>query len=383
MKREHGVTLIELLVSLLIFTIVIALTLKFFTKQLTLTTSQSGISESSQEAMSTMETLRRDIETAGYGLPWNMAGTNYSEATSSSAAPYNDAPSNPPRAIIIDNANSYLVLKGSALNINKASKHWGVYDSSKIFHNGFSGSAAASDYTNLNRFVPDDNAIILIADNDRRIIGSGSNWSYKYNGSDFAPPPPPLLSFNHSYLVYGILNSTTSSPKAPFNRIDYYIKTPGKLPANCAAHTKILYRSIMKSSTGRFTSYPILDCVAGFHIRVGEFNGINRDTRIFWSSSPDDPNYDDYAKPPTGSTKASEERSRLKTVRVYLLVQNGKKDRNYDFRNSPYSSSSSYSFSDNDTSPPISDSFDLSAITDWQHYRWKLIKISAVPRNLN
>ncbi|NOZ84064.1 MAG: prepilin-type N-terminal cleavage/methylation domain-containing protein, partial [Epsilonproteobacteria bacterium] len=138
MRKECGVTLIELLVSLLIFTIVIALTLEFFTKQLTLTTNQSGISESSQEALSAMETLRRDIETAGYGLPWDMAGASYSEATPSSAAPYNDAPSNPPRAIIIDNTNSYLVLKGSTFSNNKASKHWGIYDSSGIFHNGFS-----------------------------------------------------------------------------------------------------------------------------------------------------------------------------------------------------------------------------------------------------
>ncbi len=365
MRRERGVTLIELLVSLLIFTIVIALTLEFFTKQLTLTTSQSRISESSEETLSAIETLRRDIQTAGYGLPWDMTGTNYSEATPSSAAPYNDAPSNPPRAIIIDNANSYLVLKGSALNINKASKHWGVYDSSKIFHNGFSGSAAASDYTNLNRFVKNDHAIILIVDNDRRIVGSGSNWSYKYNGSDFAPPP--LLAFNHSYLVYGIINSATSSPKAPFNRIDYYIKTPGNLPTNCAAHTKILYRSIMKSSTGRFTSYPILDCVTGFHIRLGIDNG---NGTLSYTSSP--------------FATAADERAKLREVRVYLLVQNGKKDRSYDFRNSPeFSLPSSYSFSDNDTSPPISDSFDLSAITDWQHYRWKLIKISAMPRNLN
>ncbi len=113
--------------------------------------------------------------------------------------------------------------------------------------------------------------------------------------------------------------------------------------------------------------YPILDCVAGFHIWLGVDNG---NGVLSYTSSP--------------FLTAADERTKLKIVKVYLLIQNGKKDINYDFRNSPeFSSSSSYSFTDNDTSPPISDSFDLSAITDWWNYRWKLIKISVVPRNLN
>ncbi len=367
MKRENGVTLIELLVSLLILTIVIGLTLTFFTKQLTLTTSQSRISESSQEELSAMETMRRDIETAGYGLPWDMAGAQYSGAISSSASLYNDAPANAPRAIIIDNANSYLVLKGSTFSNNKASKHWGIYSRSGTFYNGFSGSAT-SDYTDLNRFTKGNYAIILTAGTNR-LIRNGTNWSYEYDGTSFPNPPPE----SDSYLVYGI-SSDTSIPKAPFNRIDYYIKTPGKLPTNCAAKSKILYRDIIKSSTGRLTYYPILDCVAGFHIWLGVDNG---NGTITYSSLPN------FAIAPSGNNKAADERAKLKIVKVYLLVQNGEKDRNYNFQNSPeFSSPSSYKFTDIDTSPPTH-YFDLSGITDWKNYRWKLIKISVIPKNLN
>ncbi len=368
MKRENGFTLIELLVSLLMLTIVVGLTLIFFTKQLQLTTSQSRISESSQEVLSAVETLRRDIETAGYGLPWDMAGASYSEAKSQSHTAYNDAPSNAPRAIIIDNANSYLVLKGSTFSYNKASKHWGAYDSSGVFYNGFSNSTA-SDYTNLNRFVKNDYAIILTAGTNV-LIRNGLNWSYKYNGTSFPNPPPE----SNSYLVYGILNSKTGSPKAPFNRIDYYIKTPKNLPANCAAKTKVLYRDIMKSSTGNFTAYPILDCVAGFHIWLGQADSSGT---ITYSSSPA------FAIAPSGADKAADERAKLKIVKVYLLVQNGEEDRNYNFQNSPeFSNPSSYKFTDIDTSPPTH-YFDLSGITDWKNYRWKLIKISVIPKNLN
>ncbi len=377
MKRENGVTLIELLVSLLILTIVIGLALTFFVKQLQLTTSQSRISESSQETLSAVETMRRDIETAGYGLPWDMAGATYTEAVSSSHKPYNDALSNPPRAIIIDNANSYLVLKGSTFSYNKASKHWGAYDSNGTFYNGFSGSTT-SDYTDLNRFAIGDYAIILTA-GANRLIKNGQNWRYKYDGTSFPSPPPE----SDSYLVYGI-NSNTSSPNSPFNRIDYYLSSPVPLPSNCAVGSKVLERSIMNSSKGSFKAYPILDCVAGFYIRVGEFNGEPNNTKIFWSSSANDPNYADYASAAAGANKASNERARLKMVKVYLLVQNGKKDRNYDFRNSPeFSTPSSYKFTDNDISPAITDSFDLSKITDWKNYRWKLIKMSAMPKNLN
>jgi len=367
MKREKGVTLIELMVSLLVLTIVVAISLTFFTKQLQLTTGQSRISESSQEALSAMQTLRRDIETAGYGLPWDMAGLSYNEAISSAAA-YNDAPSNPPRAIIIDNANSRLVLKGTALGNKSASKHWGVYDSSGVFYNGFSGTS--SDYTKLNRFVANDYAIILTA-GSRKLIRNGSNWSYKYNGGGFASVPP--LQSN-SYLVYGI--SDTSSPRTPFNRIDYYLSSPASLPSNCAAGSYVLYRGIMNSSGGIGPPYyPILNCVAGFHIWLGETDSSGK---ISYSSSPD------FAIAPSGKDKAFDERAKLKIVKVYLLVQNGKKDRNYDFKNSPeFSSPSSYNFTDNDTSPPISDGFDLSTITDWQNYRWKLIKMTVIPKNLS
>ncbi len=371
MKREKGVTLIELLVSLLVLTIVVAISLTFFTKQLQLTTSQSRISESGQEALSAMQTLRRDIETAGYGLPWDMAGLSYNEAISS-AASYNDSPY-PPRAIIIDNANSRLVLKGTALGNKSVSRRWGVYDSSGVFHNGFSGTS--SDYTKLNRFVANDYAIILTA-GSRRLIRNGSNWSYKYSGGSLASVP--MLQSN-AYLAYGITN--TSSPRSPFNRIDYYLSQPASLPSNCAIGTNVLYRGIMNKSGGIGPPYyPILDCVAGFYIRIGEVNGKKGDSTIFWSSSSSDPDYAYYADPSPGNEKASDERSRLKMVRVFILVQNGQKDRNYNATDNPnISTAGIYSFNvDSNTS----ETFDLSGITDWQNYRWKLIKMTVVPKNL-
>jgi prepilin-type N-terminal cleavage/methylation domain-containing protein len=82
-RRDSGMTLIELLVSMVMFVFVIAASAQVFTTLMSQYKQQSKIEETQFEGLIGLELLRHDIEHAGYGLPWNLDGATYLEALSS------------------------------------------------------------------------------------------------------------------------------------------------------------------------------------------------------------------------------------------------------------------------------------------------------------
>ena len=101
MRRETGFTLIELLMVMVIFGFVMAAISDMFVGILRGYKQQSKIAETNIEGIIGLELLRRDIQSAGYGLPWMMPGEyTYSEVTNATALAYNDGSPNPPRAIL-------------------------------------------------------------------------------------------------------------------------------------------------------------------------------------------------------------------------------------------------------------------------------------------
>ncbi|MCK4278719.1 MAG: PilW family protein, partial [Desulfurellaceae bacterium] len=208
---------------------------------------------------------------------------------------------------------------------------------------------------------------VVVMDAGSRKITGGSLYftiSNDANPANTDPTHYALPALPQSvYLIYGV---ATSNPGAPFNRVDYYLKDPGIPPSECATGTHTLYRGVMNSS-GNFGPpyYPLLHCVADFQVGFGlDTNG---DGKInSW--------VDGSAAHPLPST-ADKIRSQLKQVRVYILVQNGTKDKDYNYpHNLIYVG---------DNSIGIGRNFALSTqITDHKHYRWKLIKLVVEPKNL-
>jgi prepilin-type N-terminal cleavage/methylation domain-containing protein len=99
MKRERGFSLIELLMVIIIFGIVLAGVSDLFVGMLRGYRQQSKIAESNIEGIIGLELLRRDINSAGYGLPW-MFSTAVTYQATNATAQHNDKPSNPPRPIL-------------------------------------------------------------------------------------------------------------------------------------------------------------------------------------------------------------------------------------------------------------------------------------------
>ncbi len=367
-----GFSFLELLISLAILAIVIGIPLKIFVHEVKRTVKEVGISKKTLEDIPALEVIRKDIETAGFGLPWDLNGILYSEATSLATGLYsfaptlfNDSPANAPRAIVgkrdkIGNQFSYLVLKGSILGLSKASNHWTYID-----NNGDLNIWPSLTTANYNNLKQGDNVILLQA-SDRSLVGGSMYFTITQDASSSDTNPldyglPPLQS--SVYLIYGINNSITGSPtlRAPFNRVDYRLYSQSNSPSDCASGTYTLARAIMRQTDGAIVSYPLLHCVADFQVYFElDTNGDGVIDKCTQDLTP---------------FSALQIRQELKEVRVFLLVQNGIKDVNYNF---PYSTV----FVGDNTTLCTPQNFNMTRIPDYQHYRWKVLSVVAIPKDL-
>ena len=382
LPTEKGFTLIELLITMVVFVLAIAAASQIFTGLLTQFKQQSKIAETNIEGVVGLEILRRDIEHAGYGLPWVIpAGINtYQEA----AAGYNDSPSGPPRAILSGNGAGFnnsdeLIIKAANVARNGASQEWTRLQTGNIKRDGLSGETL-------------DGADLIIvlspgtSDATRRtLIANGVDWDTTYNTtSNFDP-----ADNTETYFIYGIAptTATVTTLRMPFNRADYYINVPAiNMPARCATNTGVLYKATVNHSDGELTELPLLDCVADmqvvFRLDMNENGTVGTIANADGSTVTSDP-IDSTAENATAATvqatfaDAALLRQRLKEVRVYILAHEGQYDRTYTFSN----------FTCGATCITVGEfglgmPFDLSAITNYPNYRWKLYTLVVKPNNL-
>ena len=358
--KNQGMTLIELLVTIAILIIVLA---AVFTSYLTVLKShiqQSSIAETNIEKAIALEILRKDIEMAGFGLPWYVNGTSYSEAdTASNYTPdpssFNDAPGDPPRGFAFsDNGNTnasnsdVLVIKSSIANIDsKAAKKWGYayYSSSQWNIKSLSSE----------EFNGGDYYIALTVDDRKLTLNPSStstdNWHFNTLTPDLGNGTGEV------FLVFGI---DDSGPSMPFNRVDYYLKRPDdSFPDRCNPDIYELYRAEINQGNGKRNPQPILDCVADFQLAFGlDTNG--------------DGIIDSWGNNLPSSAEGI--RTQVKQLAVYIIYQEGQKE------DHPIFSQSSINISAPDGT--TIKSVDLTNFSNYQFYRWKLLQMRVNPLNL-
>lgn len=383
LPTEKGFTLVELMITMVIFVLVIAAASQIFTGLLTQFKQQSKIAETNIEGIVGLEILRQDIEHAGYGLPWVIpAGITYSEASGSPANTYNDA-SNAPRAIIsgnnmtysspnnIFNGSDYLVIKAANIATNNTAQRWTRLGTGDIKRNGLSGD----NFENADR-------VIVISPgstdaNSRSLSVSGTAFYTTYNNtSSFAPSDA-----TDTRIIYGVDGDTNL--RMPFNRADYYIwrattnPSTDDVPDRCATNTGVLRKAVVNQSAGTFQGgiFPLLDCVADMQV-IYQLD-MNDDGTIGTQANADGSSVSS-SEGATAATvqatlaSASLLRQRLKEVRVYILAHEGQRDVNYTYPNTVITVGEF----------GVGRNFNLTAITDYQNYRWKIYTIVVKPVNL-
>lgn len=388
---KSGFTLIELMITMVIFVLVIAAGSQIFTGLLTQFKQQSKISETNIEGLVGLEILRQDIARGGYGLPWNLGGATYNEVVVESVTPwvdrdFNDGPpdnptrgtdpagaSNPPGGIRSGNGyalngSDVLVIKAINVARSNTSQRWTTLSS--VAPNVRTWSPASEN------LVSADHVIVIspgaTETNSRRLVVDTSSSPPGFSTTYGNVASTPWTNVTETRIVYGV--DPASTLRMPFNRADYYVRIPATMPQRCATNTGILYKATINHADGRVNELPLVDCIANMQVVFGLDNDSDGDFEPGVSA-------DGYSDDISAFT-AQEIRNRVRQVRVYIVAQEGQMDRTYTFNNFTGTCSTCIRVGDG----VWGTDFNLSTIspgsTRYLNYRWKLYTIVTNPNNL-
>lgn len=387
LKGKQGYTLVELIVVMAIFVAVIIVASGGFEVVLRQVGQQSKLMETNIGNVVGLELFRSDLQNAGYGLPWGLtpgASLNYTEVTESepgmpmtatfwptgqSPRTYNDASAGMPRAVQSGNTtfnlkdgvgSQYLVLKSlsAASSTAGTQKKWVTVTYSDTGKSESTWNNAERDFIDTERVMVLRNTFIDGVSSRQLQVNGGVYSSLFSNYTTLTLPH----SSGDVFQVYGVDAGT--DPRMPFNRADYYVSRPATAPPACAPNTGILYKAVLKQSSG-FTEIPLMECVADMQVVYG-----------IGSAGSTEVNFHQTTLPGTGT--AQEIRQQLKEIRVYVLAHQGKSDSGYNHPVSQITVGESFG------GPLLGRTFDLPSQigTGWANYRWKVYSIVVRPQNL-
>ena len=398
-KKEAGFSLVELMITMVVFVFFIVAASQVFTGLLTQFKQQSKLAETNIEGIVGLEMLRQDVEHAGYGLPW-YGLVAYSE---SATDPYgfNDSTTTAaPRAVLSENSatfigpnsifdgSDYLVIKAVNVGRNDACNKW--------------TNLKAAPFTspfNPRKWTPaltppqgedlesTDRVIVLRPGstdaNGRTLVVDGANDFTTFSDvtSHPSPNPWPPADTSETRIVYGVDPDTDL--RMPFNRADYVVRrfdsggtniTPGR----CAPNTGMLEKATVNQGNGAFSYLPLLDCVADMQVIYALDNNEDGDFED-GAGTPADAYSDDIT---TAPLTAQQIRTRVKQVRVYILAHEGQRDVNHTFNNFTGACATCIMVGEFG----LGRDFNLSTITpgntEYLNYRWKIYTIVLKPTNL-
>lgn len=387
---EGGFSLIELIVVMGLLGIVLALATTNFTTLLGSLKGESKIAETETETIVGLEILRQDIENAGYGLPWHVNAplnwsdlSGYTEAESQTVCGsvnitnFDDAPNNAPRAILSGNnacndGSDYLVIKSTIVRNHDESQKW-----TYLWNNG--ASISVNSWPSSIENMAGTTKVIAINPKQNKIDNvlvtyGASNSFYSQVSSvttNYSPRPSEV------FLLFGVGPNTDTKLRMPFNRADYYISKSNP-PYHCANGTGVLVKGVLSQNDGTLpaNSDPLLDCVADIQVVYG----------VDQTGTPDG-KVDCYTNDLSLALPAYDAqniRERVKEVRVYILAHEGRMDRSYRFGSNTIrvGDSSGLTKCTADTDPVLGRDFNLTGITNYQNYRWKVYTLVILPDNL-
>jgi len=444
-RREDGFTLVELIITMLIFVLVIAASSNIFSSLLNQFKQQSKIAETSIEGAVVLDMMRVDIQQAGFGIPWNLetvgaedgldawttlAG-NYREAVSnaggnadpSDASYYNDgtpasalpapAQQRAPRGVLAQNrvgimpntANTplsdYLVVKATSLGINAAAQKW-THITNFMDDSGNTWNLDPRVWNDTNNPVNPKNAVEDLVDGTDQVIvqrpamGPGGAQMRVLITSTAAGTPAFSALFHDTAAAFlpaafqpvlgtgethFIYGVGLSALRAPFNRADFYVSRP---PANVPAQCAPNTGILYKAVMTNSTG-----------MTGGQFTELPildcvADMQVVFITDVDNngtPEWNNADFPYTGGLNAQQIRSQLRGVVVYILAHEGQIDHNYTFSNfSAGCAGVANCIRVGDLSPTgtlLGREFDLSVIgANFLNYRWKIYTISVKLLNL-
>ena len=386
-KREEGFSLVELLVTMVVFVLILTATSNTFIDLLKDFKKQSTLAETNIEGAVGLETLRRDIASAGTGLPWVIAtGVTYNEADNDGVTTHNDTLFNescfpdfttcanaasdtqPPHAFVSGNGtgsfgSDILSIKSVSVHTDAEAQKWTYVNSSN----------QVKEWTPASENLGTSDRVIVLSlgtsDATRRtLIAVGTDFTTTYRADTNPDSLADTTGFkptdaSERYIVYGVTDDVSpvdTNLRMPFNRADYYIQRPDNYLSTCAPNTGALYKVKVSHVAGGVTPVmPILDCVADMQV-------------AFRRDEDDDGDIDNtYDGDITTLLLTPAQIRQIKEVRVYILAHEGQRDTSY---------TSPDSIRVGDASISVGRNLDISAAN--RNYRWKLYVLVVKTENL-
>lgn len=371
-SSSKGFSLVELLIVMGLFMGVIIISSQAFNKILSVSIQQTKSVESDIQGVIGLEMLRVDLEHAGYGLPWLLSFPAEFDEAQETLAPgvssqgFNDKfnatsdTNKVPRAVqaaasTVD-GRDYLVIKSIMAGMNETVKKWAYVQ----------GVGLPLKTWGSNDFVINER-VVTIDSRTKKLVGTSvaaTDFSYSIT----AVPTIPGTAFSPQqdtdfFVAYGVSNNV--SPRAPYNRVDYYVKLPSlasDMPTRCAPGTGILYKAVMNHANGEFTSYPLVECIA--------------DMQVVFNVAADGVNGVDVNQSGLTGLSAKEIRQQLKMIKIYIVAHEGGKDSGFNYASETMTVGEG-------SGRTLNLKNDVVGSDDYKHYRWKTYKLVVLPKNIN
>ncbi len=355
MKKQKGVTIIELLVVLAIFGVVMAGLYSSYEVQLKQGVQEYHAAESGMELQIAKSVIGRDIAMTGYGLV---------KADPSVADTFNLANIVAPISAV-PGTNHTVTFRGTALGINnRAPQKWSFTVSSTPTTSADFGASSNPSYDSER--LQNNDRIMYMEPNTQQIrnMASGGNyiWLYPYPGGSYPTPMEPGI------IAYGMATLSTGTLINPYYTVTY--RLGGTPPAFCQTQTQNLLRIENNNEQ------PLLNCVLGFKVALA------LDTN-------DDGSIDCWDDGGVKSAIYQPQilRTMIRQVKLFVLVQSGNRDKDYIYSNpDPLYSTTPDKVRVGDTSLMKCDGGvigeDFTLLSDQRQFRWTMLEISGTPRNL-
>ncbi len=440
MRNEKGFTLIELIVSMAIFSVImVAIAISF--QNIYRGSGQQTKSAATQiEGMVGLEMLRTDIASAGFALPWafDAMPASYLEVingtlpmqaadiriTTGAFDNLRDIPNqypvaggqNPPRAVVSSRISvtgnawtgpDYLVLKSALLALDNPSiGKWGLVNYATAGGANMSAIGRVSDPNTDVSPTRGDNVITIQsffdpAGNQTKTLKMKADGSFSYIvPNNYQPPDSAFQPGDPTQIFYAYALGNSAALTMPYNRADYFINYNASYrPVSCNPSTGVLFKAVA-GQNGNYTAadgvtkltYPLMNCVGDF--KVVYYLDMNDDGDPGTYYMDVDPGMAGDSSFGTnegaGVTIFNIQqtlqnpallRQRLKTVIVYILAHEGQKDTSYQY---PVTDPNNVITIGGNGAQKVWTQSQMSAAfgPDWFNYRWKVYNIPISMTNL-
>lgn len=333
--KDKGFTLIELVITMFIVTIILILSGQAFKNLIRGSNTHKTSTETELEKVLGIEMIRLDFEHTGFGIAQNEPNLPFSWD------------------------GSTLTLRSTINNSNAGTIGW-------LLLNCTVGSVPTIIVDR--RQDTTVNTVVLLS-KDQQFIANQSRADQTTAQCNTCQdlvtnltPANNYIASAYPYVATVADGCSTASGGQYCNIITYSLSATNTL-SKCAAGTRNLLRRIGGDAINGTGGDRTLECIADIQVRFDW--DLNNDNDVL------DAGEQNLTTLPVGST-TSDIIDRLKNIDMFVLMQAGPHDPNFAFTGD---------LTVNGELPAVNsaDGFNITAVTDFNEYRWKTLKISAKP----